>query len=29
MKCQNSVKVNGFKRCVDEFVGLKQVKKQR
>ena len=27
MKCQNSAKVNGFKRCVDEFVGLKQVKK--
>ena len=29
MKCQNSAKVNGFKRCIDEFVGLKQVKKQR
>ena len=29
MKCQNSAKVNGFKRCVEEFVGLKQVKKQR
>ena len=29
MKCQNSAKVNEFKRCVDEFVGLKQVKKQR
>ena len=27
MKCQNSAKVNGFKRCIDEFVGLKQVKK--
>lgn len=26
MKCQNSAKVNGFKRCIDEFVGLKQVK---
>ena len=25
MKCQNSAKVNGFKRCIDEFVGLKQV----
>ena len=28
-KCHNSAKVNGFKRCIDEFVGLKQVKKQR
>ena len=29
MKCQNSVKVDEFKRYIDEFVGLKQVKKQR
>ena len=29
MKCQKRVKVNGFRKCIDEFVGLKQVKKQR
>ena len=26
---RNDVEIYGFKRCIDEFVGLKQVKKQR
>ena len=29
MKYQGSVKVSGFKRCIDEFVRSKQVKRQR
>ena len=28
LKYQRHVKVNGFKRCIDEFVRLKQVKRQ-
>ena len=29
LKYQGSVKVSGFKRCIDEFVRSKQVKRQR